>query len=75
MCFGNKLSYIGKLQGRWLWDPKRGGKRMPMRRSGQKIILIRGSLIYCKEAGKWNSEREQTFPGIHDCFREESEIM
>jgi hypothetical protein len=24
--FRNKLSYIGKLEGGWLWDPKRGGK-------------------------------------------------
>jgi hypothetical protein len=46
-----------------------------MGRSGQKIILIRGAFIYCQEAGKWNSEIEQAFPGIHYCFWVEIEIM
>jgi hypothetical protein len=60
--------------------PKERGKEVKSSHShweevNKKIILIKGAITYCQESGKWNSEREQTFPGIHYCFLEENEIM
>jgi hypothetical protein len=53
--FRNKHSYIGKLQGGWVWDPKRVGKEEESSQSqwdevDKKIILIRDTLINCQEA-------------------------
>jgi hypothetical protein len=50
--FRNKLGYMGILQGRWSWDPRRGGKeRNTVQTSGNKwtkLALIRVTLVYCR---------------------------
>lgn len=46
-----------------------------MRRRGQKITVIRCILPYWQEAGKRNSVREKTIPGIHCCYHHEIKIQ